>query len=74
MNYISLAIEKAGLQPLAKKCGVSYQAIRRWEKQGLPRSEWSGDSNYAAKIVKATKGAVTYDELVPDKRKGRVKN
>ena len=48
---ITKAIKAVGLQPLAKACGVTYQALRKWEMKGrLPRTEWTGETDYAAKI------------------------
>ena len=52
VNYISTAITLVGLQPLAATCGVTYQALRKWEKNGrLPRTEYSGETQYAALIA-----------------------
>lgn len=36
MNGVTIAIEKVGLAGLAEKCGVSYQAVRKWEKGKIP--------------------------------------
>lgn len=49
---LTQAIAKVGLQPLARVCGVSYQALRKWERAGrLPRTEWTGETTYAKKIA-----------------------
>lgn len=51
---ITEAIAAVGLQSLAKACGVTYQALRKWESRGrLPRTEWTGETNYAAAISAA---------------------
>lgn len=51
---ISKAIAALGLQPLAKLCGVTYQAVRKWEAAGrLPRTEWTGETDYASRISTA---------------------
>lgn len=71
MNPISVAIEIIGLQPLAQKCGKSYQAVRKWEKNGLPRTEWTGETNYADTIEKVTQGQVTRDALLDWTRRAR---
>lgn len=64
-NLITRAIDIAGLSELSKACGVTYQAVRKWEKAGrLPRTEWTGETNHAAAIEKATSGAVTRTELL----------
>jgi DNA-binding transcriptional regulator YiaG len=54
ISPISKAIQALGLQPLAKLCGVTYQAVRKWEAAGrLPRTEWTGETDYASKISAA---------------------
>lgn len=68
-NLITKAISLAGLTPLARACGVTYQSVRRWEAKGsLPRTDWTGETDYARRIEEATKGAVTRDELLNFKR------
>lgn len=65
MNQISKAIEVAGLSVVAKACGVSYQAVRKWEGRWcLPRTEWTGETNYATAIERATDGVVTRAQLL----------
>lgn len=65
MNAISRAIEIAGLSPLASACGVTYQAIRKWERRGrLPRTEHTGETRYAEAIERATRGRVKRTELL----------
>ena len=62
---ITRAIEIAGLQGVAVACGVSYQAVRKWEKSGhLPRTEWTGETDYSEKIERITAGLVTRDQLL----------
>ena len=52
INPITKAIDLAGLQSLANACGVTYQAVRKWEAAGrLPRTEWTGETEYANKIL-----------------------
>lgn len=72
-NLISEAIEIVGLQPLAKACGRSYQALRKWERKGrLPRTEWTGETNYAEVIERETsaKGRpITKEQLLGKQRK-----
>ena len=59
-NLITKAIEIVGLQALADLCGVSYQAVKKWEAAGrLPRTEWTGETLYSPKIEQATNGEVT---------------
>lgn len=67
MNFpaLSKAIEIVGLQNLAKGLGVTYQAVRKWEAAGrLPRTEWTGETDYAEKIVVLSGGAVSRRDLL----------
>ena len=67
MGPISRAIAIAGLKEVAAACDVTYQAVRKWEAAGkLPRTEWTGETAYAAKIARATGGRVTETELRPE--------
>lgn len=64
-NLISKSIAIVGLRALARFCGVSPQAIYKWENKGsLPRTEWTGETDYASRIEEATNGAVTRDQLL----------
>lgn len=59
-NLISQAVEIVGLAKLARVLGVTYQAIRKWETKGrLPRTEWTGETDYASLIELATEGKVS---------------
>lgn len=45
---------------MANECGVSYQSVRKWEKLGrLPRTEWTGETNYSESIERITGGKVS---------------
>jgi transcriptional regulator with XRE-family HTH domain len=64
-NLISKAVEIVGLAELARRLGVTYQAIRKWEAKGrLPRTEWTGETNYSTLIEVATEGRVTRSALL----------
>lgn len=64
MGPISRAIAIAGLKEVAAACEVTYQAVRKWERAGrLPRTEWTGETNYASEIARATGHRVTEAEL-----------
>lgn len=68
-NSITSAIEIVGLCKLGKICGVSYQAVKKWEKRGsLPRTDWTGETDYASRIEKATGGQITRAQLLDLKR------
>ena len=73
MNDLDRAVDLLGLQPLARLCGVSYQAVRKWQRAGrMPRTEWTGETDYAHRIEAATEGAVTRARLLnpPARRPG----
>jgi hypothetical protein len=59
------AIELIGMQPLAKHLSVSYQAVQKWERAGrMPRTEWTGETQYSEKIEALTSNEVTRDQLL----------
>lgn len=59
------AIQTVGLLKLAKGCGVSYQAIHKWEKvRRMPRTEWTGETTYSERIEGLTGGVVTREQLL----------
>lgn len=62
---LAKAIEIVGLQDLARGLGVSYQAVRKWEAAGrLPRTEWTGETEYADRIVELSGGKVNRRRLL----------
>ena len=71
MNPLERAVDLLGWQSLSKALAVSHQAIRKWiEAERLPRSEFSGETDYAAIIECKTAGAVKADELLQWSRSG----
>lgn len=64
MNHISRVIEIAGLSQTAEAVGVSYQAVRKWEANGrLPRTDFTGETNYAEKMAALVGDQVTVEQL-----------
>jgi hypothetical protein len=58
------AIAKVGLVQIAAACGKTHQAVRKWQRAGrLPRTEWTGESNYAEKISAACNGVPSVEQL-----------
>lgn len=54
-----------GLSKLARGCGVTHQAVRKWQAaRRMPRTEWTGESNYSARIELMTQGAVKRQALM----------
>jgi len=54
MNRIKrskLAIETAGGQAcVARACRVSQPTVWGWTRSGIPRTDWTGETNYSAVI------------------------
>lgn len=61
---LALAIERVGLAVLARELKVTHQAVRKWERTGLPRTEWTGETNYAECIERLTDGRVLKTALM----------
>lgn len=59
VNPVTQAIERVGLQELARRCGVTYQAVRKWEKSRVPAER-------CRLLALATDGAVSVHDLRPD--------
>ena len=64
-NLISQAIDLVGLCKLARLCGVRHQSVYGWVKASrLPRSDWTGENEYASCIEIATGGRITRAQLL----------
>ena len=65
MNGIEEAIDHVGGPvPAARICGVTRQAVDKWIRAGhLPRIEYTGETDYAAKLARASRGAFTAKQL-----------
>ena len=62
---LAKAISVIGLGPMSAGLKVTYQAVRKWEAAGrLPRTEWTGETGYADRIVEMAGGAVTREQLL----------
>ncbi|KKL69961.1 hypothetical protein LCGC14_2109680 [marine sediment metagenome] len=71
MNPLQRAIDEKGWRSLSAALEVSHQAIRKWvEAERLPRSEFSGETNYAEIIERETDGAVSANDLLEWSRSG----
>jgi hypothetical protein len=71
MNALSRCVELAGgpvalTRELNKRLPrpVTYQAVMKWVRQGrLPRTEWTGETDYARALSEAVGGQVSRDAL-----------
>lgn len=66
MNAISIAVEKVG-GPVsaAKVCGIRRQAVDKWLSKGcLPRTDYTGETNYAQRLAAASSGQFTAEWLL----------
>lgn len=61
MNPVEYAIEcVGGCSVAAGLLGISYHAVYKMKKNGvLPRSEYTGETNYAEILAAHSKGQVT---------------
>ena len=49
---LQIAENRLGIGRIAKICKVSREAARKWVRQGfLPRTEWTGETNYSRLIA-----------------------
>ena len=76
MNLIETAVADAGgLTAFTRALNerierpVTYQAVRKWIAKGrLPRTEWTGETNYSAAIESITDGRVPRCSLLTSLR------
>lgn len=69
-TYLEDAIAKCGgVSAVSRMTGRSPQAVLKWIKAGrLPRTEWTGETEYAKQIERASKGKVKARDLLRVKR------
>ncbi len=54
---LSEAIKAVGVLETSLACGCSQRAIYKWMKKGsLPRTDFTGETNYAERIANASCG------------------
>lgn len=64
MSDLSEVLGTVGLTRVARVCGVAPSAVHKWKSRNqLPRTEWTGETCYAAKIAELH-GGVTVEELL----------
>tara|TARA_R110000796_G_C14322523_1_gene408024 strand:- start:249 stop:539 length:291 start_codon:yes stop_codon:yes gene_type:complete len=69
LNPIELAVTIIKRSVLARALGLTPPAIKKWEKAGkMPRTEWTGETNYAAQMQKLSGGLVLKKDLLKIKK------
>lgn len=64
-NLKQAVADAGGAEQVAKVCGVSVRAVYKWTASGrLPRTEYTGETQYAEKIAAAAGGAFSSQELL----------
>jgi hypothetical protein len=59
------AIKLLGAYKIARICGVRGPSVYKWIANGrLPRTEWTGETNYSQKIADASNGAISRSALL----------
>lgn len=64
-NPLEAAVRLVGLSKLARECGVTHQAVRKWQAaRRMPRTEWTGETKHSEAIERATGGQVKKAQLL----------
>ncbi|EKO3727505.1 hypothetical protein GCS56_001682 [Vibrio metschnikovii] len=59
------AITSIGVQKISEECHVSVRAVYKWcEKGVLPRTEYTGETNYAEIIEALSNGDYKKEQLL----------
>jgi hypothetical protein len=62
---IDVAVELIGRSAVARACGVTPPAVKKWQQHGrLPRHALTGERDYAYRIYAATQGRVSVADLL----------
>ena len=69
MNETRTPLERAfmilGLSGIARTCDVQTSTAFKWRERGhLPRTDWTGETTYAAEIAAATGNRVKERDLL----------
>ncbi len=65
LNMLREAITSIGVQKISNRCKVSVRAVYKWcEKGVLPRTEYTGETNYAEQIETLSEGKYSKEQLL----------
>lgn len=54
-----------GFSNVAQICEISSTGVRKWLKaHALPRTEWTGETNYAERLSQALGGKLSKEEIL----------
>lgn len=69
-NILQQAVNDAGgAQAVATACGgITYQAVNKWIRKGMPRTEYTGETQYSLTISRMTGGKYSIGELLPSRK------
>lgn len=72
MSFFKSVIDAVGgVKAASKICGISPRAMYKWLDSGsLPRTDYTGETNYADLLAEASDGKFTADELREKLRPG----
>lgn len=59
----AISLIPGGMRRVAAETGRSYEAVRKWTKNGLPRTEWTGETDYC-KTIENLQGKYSADQLL----------
>jgi hypothetical protein len=59
--------EAGGIKAVSLATGKSYEAVRKWTKNGLPRTEWTGETQYSV-VIASLQNQYTVDDLLGSTR------
>lgn len=68
MSALKASITKiGGVANAASVCGVSRRAIYKWlTAESLPRTDYTGETDYARRLAEASNGQFTADWLLAE--------
>lgn len=64
-------VHSGGPGKLADAIGVKGQTLHHWRKRGLPRTEWTGETDYAKRIERVTGKKVRAADLLTASQQAR---
>ncbi|BFQ92342.1 MULTISPECIES: helix-turn-helix domain-containing protein [Gallibacterium] len=64
MKNLKNLIDTLSVSEVSAICGVSIRAVYKWRtSNALPRTDYTGETNYSERLAKALNYSVTADEI-----------